>query len=224
MRYVGRHRAPRPLLLRRPVVGGTVAAVLLAVPVLYVSGNFSGAIRGGTPSEQIAEGTKRNPTTGGGPTGLAETVIPTDGSALPNSVPKGISPTGLPGNGGGRLNNGNGAGVNNGAGNGNGAGSQTTARPPVKTTKPGTKPIATTKPPVQPTTPKPPAPPPPTTPKPPDPPPPSSPKEPDPPDPPPSSTTKPPDPPTDPTPSPPPPVSQASESAKATGTALGRVF
>ena len=56
MRYVGRHRAPRPLLLRRPVVGGVAAAALLTVPVLYATGSFSGAIQGGTPSKQIADG------------------------------------------------------------------------------------------------------------------------------------------------------------------------
>ena len=224
MRYVGRHRGPRPLLLRRPVVGGTAAAIALAVPVLYVSGNFSGAIQGGTPSEQIADGTKRTAT--GGPTGSTETLIPTDGSVIPTFGGKGLGPTALPGNGGIIPNNGNGAGIGNGigngAGNGTGAGNQTTTRPPLATTKPVVKPTTTTKPPVKPTTTtKPPDPPPATTPKPPDPPPATTPpKEPDPP----TTTTKPPDTPAEPTASPVPPVSQASESAKATGTPIGTLF
>jgi hypothetical protein len=80
MRYVGRHRGPRPLLLRRPVVGGVAAAALLAGPVLYVTGSFSGAIQGGTSTKQIAEGTKTSSTLSSldVETDPESTVIPTD--------------------------------------------------------------------------------------------------------------------------------------------------
>lgn len=126
MRYVGRHRAPRPLLLRRPVVGGVAAAIVLVAPVLYATGNFSGAIQGGTPSKQIADGTKKP-----APTGSGDTVVLTDGSAGPTAGPKRpLAPVGT------GLETGNGVDV-----------TIATGRP--TTTKPGSKPTKTTKPPVK---------------------------------------------------------------------------
>src|SRR4051812_39927785 len=78
MRYVGRYRGPRPLLLRRPVVGGVAAAALLAAPVLYVTGSFGGAIQGGTPTKQIADGTLVSPTAeDDGDVDPEATVVPT---------------------------------------------------------------------------------------------------------------------------------------------------
>jgi hypothetical protein len=46
MRYVGRHRAPRPLYLRRPVVAGIVGVVALGGPALAATQGFSGDPRG----------------------------------------------------------------------------------------------------------------------------------------------------------------------------------
>jgi len=101
MRYVGRHRGPRPLLLRRPVVGGVAAAALLAGPVLYVTGSFSGAVQSGTPTKQIADGTTSSPGESSldAETDPESTVIPTDDATDSPTVTKG--PTKAPATTGG---------------------------------------------------------------------------------------------------------------------------
>ena len=47
MRYVGRHRAPRPMYVRHPLVGGVATAVLLGVPALAVA---AGTLPQGQPA------------------------------------------------------------------------------------------------------------------------------------------------------------------------------
>jgi hypothetical protein len=110
MRYVGRHRAARPLLLRRPVAGGVAAAVALVVPVLYVSGNFGPGIKGSTPTNQIAEGKTKGPTPAGAKaeTGKNGVVIPVDDDPavnpanpqVPGNANPGVVATGIPVGGG----------------------------------------------------------------------------------------------------------------------------
>jgi hypothetical protein len=150
MRYVGRHRAPRPLLLRRPVVGGVAAAALLTVPVLYATGSFGGAIQGGPSSKQIADGTTNSSSSTEDsldePVTEGATVIPTDDATGATSgdqdpVP-GVINTPTKGSGGGA-----GTGPGTGPGTGGGGGPRTT-KPAVGTKKPVT---TTTKKPSSPT-------------------------------------------------------------------------
>src|SRR5690242_18374812 len=72
MRYVGRHRAPRPLLLRRPIVGGVAAAVVVAVPAWVVTGGpLNGSPSGKATSNasvRLAEGTQLPASTDGSST------------------------------------------------------------------------------------------------------------------------------------------------------------
>ncbi len=158
MRYVGRHREPRPLLLRRPVVGGVAAAVILAVPLLYVTGNFGEGIQGSTPLSIIADGLKKGSKPAGTKTGSAAVVIPTDGSAIPKRGSQGQA---NPGQGAAGIGVGNGVGVGVEVGDSNEAVVSPTAgptripgatptKPPVSPTKP---PATSAKPPASPTNP-----------------------------------------------------------------------
>jgi hypothetical protein len=147
MRYVGRHRAPRPLLLRRPVVGGVAAAALLTVPVLYATGSFSGGIQGGPSSKQIADGTTRSSSSEAPldeePLTQGPTVIPTDdatGATSGDQAPgPGVITTPTKGSGGGA---GTGPGTGPGTGGGGGPKTTTTTQKPAAGTK---KPTTTTK-------------------------------------------------------------------------------
>src|SRR4051812_44793136 len=73
MRYVGRHRAPRPLYLRRPVVAGVVGVVVLGGPALAATKGFSN-----DPSGVRAANQSTAPTSSPAPTGPVTVVIPTD--------------------------------------------------------------------------------------------------------------------------------------------------
>ena len=75
MRYVGRHRAPRPLVLRRPIIGGVAAAVLLCVPAaLAATGNSPIHSRSG----QVADGQSVSTATTTSKQGSGKVVIPQD--------------------------------------------------------------------------------------------------------------------------------------------------
>ncbi|MFI7585732.1 hypothetical protein ACIB24_01510 [Spongisporangium articulatum] len=87
MRYVGRHRAPRPLYLRRPVVGGVAIVLLLGGPALaYGTGSF-----GKTGNE----GALPPAATSSAP----DVVVPTDESVVPTSDPDPTAPTTAPSTG-----------------------------------------------------------------------------------------------------------------------------
>lgn len=95
MRYVGRHRALRPLLLRRPVVGGAAVAAVLAVPVLYLTGNFGDGTRGGRPAQAAVTSVASTPTTlpsTEAPLLPSDITLPT-GSLTPSLTPTSVGVT-----------------------------------------------------------------------------------------------------------------------------------
>jgi hypothetical protein len=69
MSYLGKHRAPRPLALRLPVVGGVAAAALLIYPVMMVTANVGDGSRPSARFRNVA-GAERVPTS-----------VPKDGTA-----------------------------------------------------------------------------------------------------------------------------------------------
>jgi len=87
MPYLGKHRAPRPLILRTPVIGGVVTAVLLAWPVLMVTTN-AGTDGHGTRVRSVADGS-RQPTSGPADSvdSTPATSVPVDRDEPGSSVP-----------------------------------------------------------------------------------------------------------------------------------------
>src|SRR5690349_22797114 len=100
MRYVGRHRAPRPLYLRRPVVAGAVAVVALGGPALAVTQGLNGD---GERNVSAAGQSTALPTPSS--TDGTTIVIPTDDAVVPTLT---AGPTTAPGTSGGGSTGGSG--------------------------------------------------------------------------------------------------------------------
>jgi len=81
MRYVGRHRAPRPLMLRRPIVGGVAAAVLLCVPAAWAATLPNSAVH--NPSKQASSDQSATDSPLPDLTTDGQTLVPTDNSVVP---------------------------------------------------------------------------------------------------------------------------------------------
>lgn len=75
MRYIGRHRAPRPLYLRRPVIGGVAAVLVVGGPALALAPDGRPTAATPTPPSRTASGTP-------------DTLVPTDGPAPPETSSK----------------------------------------------------------------------------------------------------------------------------------------
>ena len=87
MRYVGRHRAPRPLYLRMPVMVGIAAALLIGGPALAAT---TGLLSDSGAGHGLATGPLLNPTTAGSPEGT------TPAAVTPSLIAPTTGPTAAP--------------------------------------------------------------------------------------------------------------------------------